>query len=151
MRVVTLVTGPPCAGKSRLVDERAARHDVVVCHDREARRAGSRRRHEHLQVHRDAAERAWAQLVDDVAGQAEVTAWVVRCAPNGDERQQLAERLRATSVLVLLPPPDVCLHRAEVDRRDRRTYGLIRGWYARYTPAPADTLMVHQPRVSRPW
>jgi predicted kinase len=151
MRVVTLVTGPPCAGKSRLVTERAGRGDVIACHDREARRAGSRRRHEHTQAHRNAAALTWQALVDDIAAAAEVSAWVIRCAPTGDERQQLAEHLRATCVLVLMPPIDVALHRAEVDRRSRRTFGLIRGWYDRYSAAPCDTLITAEPRVSRAW
>jgi hypothetical protein len=151
MRAVTLVTGPPCGGKSRHVTEHAARTDVVVCHDLEARRAGSRRRHEHLQVHRIRAEASWQQLVDDVAASPDVVAWVIRCCPDGGARQRLAEHLQATQVLVLMPPVDVALHRAEVDRRSRRTFGLIRGWYDRYTPAPCDTLRTAEPRVSRAW
>jgi predicted kinase len=151
MRVVTLVTGPPCGGKSRYVDEHQAHGDVVVCHDREARRAGSTRRHEHLQAHRNAAERTYAELLAEVAAAADITAWVIRCVPDGGERQQLAEQLHATTVLVLMPPRDVAMHRAEGDRRHRRTYGLIRGWYDRYTPAPVDTLLAAQPRVSRAW
>lgn len=151
MRSVTLVAGPPCSGKSRHVDEHAGAGDVVVCHDREARHAGSRRRHEHLQVHRNAAEGRWSALVAEVAAAPAVTAWVIRCAPEGDERQRLAEQLRASEVLVLVPPLQVCLHRADLDNRSPRTRGLIRGWFDRYTPAPCDRLIGPDTRASRAW
>jgi 5-methylcytosine-specific restriction protein A len=149
--VVTLVCGPPCGGKSRHVDEHARPSDVIVCHDVEARRAGSARRHEHLQHHRRAAELAWRRLVGEVAASADGTAWVIRCAAAGPDRQQLAEQLQATSVLVLMPPMSVALHRAGVDRRARRTYGLIRGWYDRWSPAPVDTVIGTERRTSRTW
>lgn len=150
-RTVTLVTGPPCSGKSTYVDQHAGAGDVVVCHDREARRAGSRRRHEHLQVHRTAAEVRWRALVVDVAAAATITAWVIRCVERGDERQALAEQLRATAVVLLVPPVQVALHRAELDHREPRTFGLIRGWYDRFSPAPCDTIVAADVRTSRPW
>ena len=151
MRRVTLVTGPPCSGKSRHVDLHAQPGQLIACHDHEARRAGSPRRHDHADNHHHAAQAAWKRLVADIAASSDGTSWVIRCAPEGPERQQLAEQLRADLVLVLMPPLEVALHRAGLDRRSRRTYGVIRGWYRRYSPAPCDTLVQPEPAVSRAW
>lgn len=150
-RHVTLVCGPPCSGKTTYVDRHAADGDVIACHDREARRAGSRRSHDHLDTHRASAERAWQMLVRDIAAAPDGRAWVIRCAPGGVERQALAERLRAAEVLLLMPPMAATLRRAELDKRSRRTFGLIRGWYERYTPAPMDTVLQAQRPASRAW
>lgn len=137
-RSVTLVCGPPCSGKSQLVAGMASTGDVIVCHDELAQQAGSRRSHDHGPVHRDAARGAWEALVDEVAAADVIRAWVIRTAPGAGERAALAERLRATRVIVLCPPVHVLRRRAAQDGRSRRTYGLIERWWSRYTPAAGD-------------
>lgn len=152
MRHVTLVCGPPCSGKSTYVAQHAQPGELIACHDTEARRAGSPRTHDHLPGHRAAAEVAYWRLVERIAASHDGRAWVIRTAPRPEQRQQLAEQLRADRVVVLAPPMAAVLHRAELDRRSRRTFGLIRGWYDRYAPAPCDTDVIGaEPVTSRAW
>lgn len=150
-RHVTVVCGPPCSGKSTHVARHAGPDDTIACHDTEARRAGSPRTHDHLDGHRIAGEQAFQRLVRRIAASHTGTAWVLRCAPVATKRQELAERLRADQVLVLMPPMAAVLRRAELEQRSRRTFGLIRGWYDMYEPAPCDTLLGAEPAVSRAW
>lgn len=140
MREVTLVTGPPCSGKSTWVDRHAKPGDLVVCFDRLARKAGSRNRHRHTREQRAAAGAEFRRLcatLPDYHG----TAWVIRCAATADERADLADEVQATRVLVLKPPMPVCLRRAKTAGREPRVPGVIRRWYAEHTPLDRDQLI----------
>lgn len=151
MRHVTLVTGPPCSGKTTYVAQHADPGDVIACHDTEARRAGSPRSHDHLPGHRAPAEQAYQRLLRRIGGSHTGRSWVIRCAPLAAKRQHLSEVLRADRVLVLMPPMAAVLRRAELEHRSRRTFGLIRGWYDMYEPAPCDTLVGAELVTSRAW
>lgn len=137
---VTLVTGPPCAGKTTWVRQHAHPGDLIVCHDTYAQRAGSPRRHDHAPHHSAHARRAWDHAVTQLAAAPDPDrhAWVIRCAPTAAERRDLADRIHADHVVVLLPPRDVALRRAAHDHRARRTFGVIHGWYRSHQPAPGD-------------
>ncbi len=87
-RHVTLVCGPPCAGKSTWVREHAARTDLVVCFDLLARAAGSRGEHRHSHAHRAQAGTAFRRACAELASRDRI-AWVLRCAPGAAERAQL--------------------------------------------------------------
>lgn len=137
-RHVTVVTGPPCGGKSSHVDEHAQPGDLVVCLDQLAQQAGSRHPHNHQPHHWAAANDRYAQLLDQVADDPDVRAWIIRCAPTAAERQRLADHVHADDVLVLLPEPGEARHRAIADGRTAWTRQLIRYWYQRYEPRDGD-------------
>lgn len=128
--MVTVVTGPPCSGKSTYVRERARRGDVVIDLDRIALALTSEDtlHHEYdetiraLAVHvREAALRA----VLGAAGQ--VTAWVIDSSPSPERRRQY--RMVGAEIVALDPGIDVCLDRASAER-PAWVADLIRSHYA---------------------
>lgn len=137
---VTLIAGPPCAGKTTRALELARPGDLVIDRDAIARELGSSRLHMHTPyITRLAEQRMRAQLAQLQANR-NVTAYVVRCLPGGRQRQAWAARFGAR-VIVLDPGIDECLHRARLDGRPPGTYAAIRQWYARYTEVTANPCM----------
>lgn len=146
MRQVTLVCGPSCSGKTTYVLDHAQPDDVVVDHDDLAQRAGSDRSHGHEQGYRDEATLAWYQLAAQVAEAQHGCAWVIRCCAPGPERAELARWLRADRVLVLMPPLEVVMSRAQ-GTRTRSAMQSIPRWYRFYSPAPGDELITSCPEA----
>jgi len=140
-RLVVVVAGPPCAGKTTLVDRLRRPGDLVVDHDRIAQALGSDRAWHHDEEIRREAEWHVHRLFRAVAAMNAGRAWVVRTVPVAADRVALARRLRADRVLVLLPPVEVLMARAERRPRPWVTKRTIRQWLARYRPAPVDELV----------
>lgn len=137
VRKVTIICGPPCSGKSTWVQERAGPDDVVVDFDRIARRLGSRSRHDHTSDVKAKVNAEIDRILDDIAAADDVTAWVIRTLPDGEERAALANRLDA-DVVVIRPPLREIARRAEEDKRPPWTVQAARKWWERFTPHPDD-------------
>jgi hypothetical protein len=137
-RQVTLVCGPPCAGKTTHVQQHAVEGDTVLDQDQIAQAIGSDREWLHSRTTSMRAHRRMRGAIVGVGNAQSGTAWVVRCQANGHRRRSLAFSLRATSVVVLKPPMDVVLERAQHRPDPIKTGRLIRDWYATYTPAACD-------------
>lgn len=139
-RSVTLVCGPPCGGKSTYVVEHAAPGDLVLCVDTLAQVEGSLVSHNHTGSHYGRAEKRFLALCAEVRATAEVTAWVVRCAPEPHMRRDLTKQVGATRSIVLLPNIQVAAARAlERDPGSyQATWTAIRSWYQRFRPGPFD-------------
>lgn len=141
MRRVTLVCGPPCAGKSTLVASRALPGELVLDQDEIARTQGSGREWLHSAPRVRRANRAMRSGIHDVATMVEGVAWVIRTLPSGHRRQLLAAQLRADEVIVLMPPIATVLERAAGRPNLGKTTSLIRQWYAQYTPRLGDLVI----------
>lgn len=137
MRRVVLVCGPPCAGKSTWVAERARPDDLILDQD----------------VLGPAAMRS---ALARVAAMTDGTAWVIRCAPGPTRRRALAERLGA-ELVVLDPGKDTALARALGRPNPGKHLQAVRDWYRREA---ADDAPQHKPsspklrsrhRAGRPW
>jgi energy-coupling factor transporter ATP-binding protein EcfA2 len=140
-RYVTLICGPPCAGKSTLAAHLAGLSDdaVVLDVDVIARQLGSptRWRHEpEIQAH---AEGMFLAALNQLARTDAVTAFVVRCLPNPWKRHKLARGIGAHRVMLIDPGKQTCLDRARGDRRPIGTLTSIHDWYRAYAKHPGDT------------
>lgn len=145
-RAVTVVAGPPCAGKTWYVEHHARPGDLVVCLDTLARQAGSDRQHNHRPEHYAAAQRRYDQLVAHVAQAPAIRAWVIRCAASPTQRAELAAAARATRTLVLLPPMGLALRRARArDNNHDLTERVIRRWYRAWQPTDTDEVQAGTP------
>lgn len=102
-REVTLVVGPPGAGKSTWVQARAGAGVDVVDFDTIARSLGSRDAHRHDSgvIARALAEQKRRERA--VARMESGAAYVIRVASDPRERAEIAARLRATDVKVIDP------------------------------------------------
>jgi hypothetical protein len=131
MRRVTLILGPPCAGKSKFAQDHASTGDMIIDWDQLAVDAGSTVDHDHLPQFRAAASAQRKLLEQTVTETDDITAWVIRTVPRPSERGHVARRLNATETIVIDPGLDVCLRRArelgrhpDVDAAILRWYGL---------------------------
>ncbi len=140
MRRVILICGPPCGGKTTYVQQRAAPGDLILDQDEIARTLGSSREWLHTQHVSRRANRHMRAGIAQVAAMTEGRAWVIRCLAGPGRRAALADYLKADEVIVLMPPIDETLRRAQTRPGPNRTTALVRRWYAAYQPAPCDTL-----------
>ena len=126
-RQVTIVCGPPCAGKTTWVRERAQAGDLVVDYDDIARRLGSPRQHDHGPRYHRRVEAVIARALAGIEAGRHERAWVIRSLPSTTERDALARRLSA-SVVVLDEPDEVLHERARRRDNPSRTIRAIREW-----------------------
>ena len=134
MGPITLVCGPPCAGKTTLVDRIAKSDDLVLDFDRIAVLLGSPRRWLHPPEFVSAVER---QMAAQLAERGDAPAWVIRAAPRAAARERLAASLPAR-VWLLDPGLRECLVRARRRPHPQLTAIEIRKWYRIYVPSPID-------------
>ena len=111
MRRVTLVCGPPCAGKTTYVRQHAQPGDLIADQDR---------------LGPTAMRRALSQIARMTTG----TAWVIRCCPGPQRRDQLARSIRATDMVLINPGRAELLARANGRPDPGRQVATILRWYA---------------------
>lgn len=144
-RRVTLVTGPPCAGKTTYAQTHAQLGDIIADRDHIAQELGAISLHNHLPVIASHAEHIMRTRLTDIAEMTTGTAWVIRSAPDPVERETLATWLQADQVLVLLPDAELLNSRIRKRPTPGRTLRAVRSWHRRYAPAACDTLTTHEP------
>ncbi|MBW4033020.1 MAG: HNH endonuclease [Acidobacteria bacterium] len=155
MREVTLVAGPPCAGKTTHVAAHAQPGDIIVDWNDLAIQAGSPVHYDHAPQYRAAATKRRTELEQHVADMVDGTAWVIRTLPRPAERDAAAYRLGAT-ITVIDPGVQTCLDRARADQRHPDIDAAILRWYgiswgARcYDPTPTLTPTAN-PRKTHEW
>jgi ATP-dependent protease ClpP protease subunit len=136
---VTIVVGPPCAGKSTYIDDQHAPDDVVVDFDRLAQALGSSTEHDPTD---DVARATHAARYSAIAQALEVDtdSWIVETSPTPD---RVATYEAAGAEFVLLDPGEqVCLDRAVEDDRPEGTADVIRAWYEDPPALPENTRRV---------
>lgn len=124
---ITVVVGPPCAGKSTYVREHALPGDVVVDFDLLARALGSPDEHSAPEAVRSAAFAAREAAIGDAIGSG-ATAWVIHTSPQPEKINAYEDA--SASFLLLDPGKDECLRRCEADGRPPGTAEAIEAWYA---------------------
>lgn len=127
---LVLVVGPPGAGKSTLVRERAGPDDVVVDYDVIAEALGQRV--SHSSVPSDAAKAARGAVLNKLRrGEIDAPrAWIVSANPVAESLFPFHE------VVVVDPGRDVVLSRVEGAGRPAGWVGLVDDWYRRRVSGP---------------
>jgi hypothetical protein len=125
--VLTVVTGPPCSGKSTYVRTHAQPGDVVIDFDNLAQAFGSTTRHGHSQAHQQvtiAARRAAIEVAIRWHHKG-ANVWIVDCKVSPKRAQAYAD---AQAEFVTLGADKVELHRRANAERPRRWHRLIEEW-----------------------
>ncbi|ABA78223.1 AAA family ATPase [Rhodobacter sphaeroides] len=149
---LTIVVGPPGAGKSTWVRAAAGPDDLVICFEQITRRLlgidrlnaeeGDRRIGDVLRernamlgdLMRTSARGRWPR------------AWLILTEPRADHRQWWADRLRPERIVVLATPEAECVRRCQADAAagDRRKAGIaavVARWWADYGPRPGEVVI----------
>lgn len=122
---VTVVCGPPCAGKTTWVREHAQPGDLIVDYDDIARRLGSRRDHGHHPSFHKPIEATIARAIAGIRRGRHERAWIIR---SGVERARLLARDLDGTLVLLNPPDDVLTARANERRDPQATLRAIAEW-----------------------
>jgi HK97 family phage prohead protease len=135
---VTVVVGPPCAGKSTFVQDSAIPGDLIVDYDLIARALGASE-HRPQGAIRDAAFAARSVVIDQIIGGVDADSWVIHTNPSPAQ----VDRYKSVDARFVLIDPgiDVCEERAATDERPEGTVDSIRKWYA----SPPDLEAVMEP------
>lgn len=142
---LTLVSGPPGAGKTAWVTARAAPGDVVIDLDAiRARLSGLPWYHAGPEWLVPAlAERN--RLLRQLARRRTGRAWFIVGAPRARQRRAWAARLGASAIVVLAVRVDTCLARLAADPRrpdPARFRDPVLAWWREYTPWSGDTEVI---------
>ncbi|MFF5451872.1 HK97 family phage prohead protease [Streptomyces sp. NPDC012950] len=127
MAGITVVVGPPCAGKSTYVEGRRAADQVVVDYDKIATAFGSATAHAATGAVREVAFAARKAGISRVLKGVESDAWIIHTSPRPDQISRYREA--GAEVVLLDPGMEECLARAVMDGRPEGTADAIRQWY----------------------
>jgi 5-methylcytosine-specific restriction protein A len=137
---LTIVCGPPCAGKTRFCDQYAGPGDLIIDLDLIAAELANASPHAWSRVAwlTPAIERRNALLKSLSDGTcAAPRAWFIVGAPEPAERDWWARLLRPERVVVIATDLDTCLDRlfADPEREATRANAVngIHGWWQRYS------------------
>ena len=128
--MLTVITGPPCGGKTTWVQQHARPDDIVVDFDHIAQALGSQVTHGHTDRIASVASRAWYAAVCEAIAQHHkgYRAWIVDSAPNAGRRRQY-EAAGARTVTCTAAPEE--LHRRAQGNRPPSWHARIDQWLAR--------------------
>jgi len=129
--VLTVITGPPCAGKSTYIAEHRTERDVIIDLDALAYALGYPTPQIDWDIEhpaRNAARAARRDLIDQaIAGTYCTDVWIVDSRPHQVTRK-IYQRAGA-HIVQLDPGPDECHRRAYLDQRSASTHEHIDRWY----------------------
>lgn len=126
--MITVVIGPPAAGKSSYVREHRKDGDLVLDFDVLAQALGSVERHDAPPPIKTATYRARQAVIDLVLDEGlDCDSWIIHSSPSDGQM----ERYEAAGAAVVLVDPgiDEALARATADGRPEWTEYAIRDWY----------------------
>lgn len=138
----TLVTGPPCAGKTSYVRERAKPGDVIVDFDTLANALSGMAGHDHPQAVMPFVRRVFRAAVREIARRPlrSRDAWIIRTAPERNTRNEYRQAIPGLRVVVLATDAGTCKERAARERPERWPE-IIDDWWRRYEPDPRDEVI----------
>jgi predicted kinase len=137
---VTVVSGPPGAGKTTYVLQRFKPGDLLIDFD-QIMRGLSGLKHNYPSGLLPFGWEARDAVLKKLEGCKNVErAWVIDCAPTRERRDRLRQRFNA-KVVVLETPAAVCIQRIRGSEARGEVISwdtLVRDWWSRYEPSPRD-------------
>jgi hypothetical protein len=131
---VTVVAGPPCAGKNTYITTHAQPGDVVVDFDAIMTELTASPSHEHDPRMTKHVHTIRDQRIRDLLSSGQ-RGWIINSGPKRYSRHQYR-----TNVVLLLPDIDTCLTRARAERPAAwQTY--VRAWFHSYEPDDRDVVI----------
>ena len=147
---LTIVCGPPGAGKSTWVRERALPSDLVICMDSLARgHLGADRRVALAPAQVGDVLRLRNELLGDLMRRSAAGrwphAWLIALEPEAQWRTWWRDTVKPERIVVLATPAEECKRRVAADAaggdaRSSEAAQLIDRWWSSYAPSPGDTL-----------
>jgi len=142
---LTIVCGPPCAGKSRWVDEHATARDLVIDLDRIGAEMFGTDLHEWPQdrINEVGHERnRRLQWLSGPRASKWSAAWFIVSEPRPEWRAWWDVTVRPKEIVVIATGADVCKARADQYRRDAaRVSDAIDAWWRSYAPRSGDVVV----------
>lgn len=135
--MITVVTGPPCSGKSTYIREHAAVDDIVIDLDVLALALTSEGMESHgyseqvRRVARDARLAAVKSAIRLAQGERYLGVWIVHTDPSVEDRR--GYRAVNAQVVEVNPGKDVCLRRLEFRPLQNQIMSrpVIEAWFAK--------------------
>lgn len=125
MSAITVVIGPPCAGKSTYVDASRGIDDVRVDYDKMAKALGAGVDHRSSGSIRILAFAARTAVIDRIIEGVENDSWIIHTNPNESAIKDYSDA--GASFVLVDPGKEVCMDRAS--QRPAGTVELIESWY----------------------
>ncbi len=126
---LTIVCGPPWAGKNTYVRRHARHNDVVIDLDK-IKTPG---------MTLSAAFKRRDAILANASGNPAGRVWLIIGAPLLGQREAMRRGLQPGEVVVLETPATVCKRRAQDDPRGGRLLAAIEQWWLGYTSDDRDT------------
>lgn len=131
---ITLVCGPPGAGKTRYVRERMKHGDLIVERDALAQALSGLPKYEKPTELFPFSEAAFWEVLRRVGRDGHTrNVWIVACAATKQKRQRICDAVRRpVDVVVLAVAPQECLRRIIADPERKAKWELWRPWVERW-------------------
>ena len=129
---VTLLWGPPCAGKSTLVGELAERGDVILDPDLLHAALSGLGPHEHDDTVTKFVRAAWNEVLRQLQGEHSGRGWVIAGVPTRAQREELSSVV--TSSRLVYADRITCHDRATDAGRPDSWHTFIDRWHDLYEP-----------------
>lgn len=144
--MVTIVAGPPGAGKTTYVRERMVWGDLIVDVDGLFAALSGLPWYEKPQSLLPFVLEARDAVLDRLRHESEVRhAWVITSEADAEKRRRLALRLAAATVLVIETSAGDCIKRIAQDERRSSTaqlwVDLVNQWWKEYTPNEGEKIV----------
>jgi hypothetical protein len=131
-RSITLLWGPPCAGKSTLVGELAERGDVILDRDAIHAALSGLATHDHDLNVTKFVEAVWSEVLRGLHADTAARAWVIATVPTRAQRAELAAT--CTSTRLVYADRETCHQRANDAGRPDSWHGYIDRWHDTFEP-----------------
>ena len=139
---LTVVCGPPAAGKNFYIDLHRQEHDIVIDVDQIASQLFSVSGHDWNREHLSEVMRQRNNLLAELSKAEGRTAWAIATEPTAAGRKWWSEKLGAKEIIVIETQPRVCEQRIARDPRRTTQRGAAVRWWDKYVRRPGDTVIV---------